>query len=150
MKGTCFQRPLEFNLNVDGESWTQGQSVSGTLTVKNHGHESVTLDSVSVRLARGGLKKVHAKTAGALDVAATVLFDGSTKVEPQASASLPWTFPIGLNDAITDKTASPFLVYGRGETDEQPGRLQLAIYRTRSSASSSTRSGSSSASSRRP
>ena len=36
MKGTFFQRPVEYNLWIDGESWRQGDTVSGELTVRNH------------------------------------------------------------------------------------------------------------------
>jgi len=48
MKGTFFQKPLELELNIEGESWKQGDSVYGNLVVKNHGPDSFSLKDYGV------------------------------------------------------------------------------------------------------
>ena len=56
MKGTFFQKPFEFKLNVEGETWRQAQGVSGVLTVKNQGSSPVSVEGTRVHLAYGQLR----------------------------------------------------------------------------------------------
>jgi len=65
MKGTFFNKSLEFKLNVNGESWFQGDTISGTLWVKNHSNLEIKLSELSVFIAYGSTKKVQAKDKNA-------------------------------------------------------------------------------------
>ena len=51
MKGTFFNQPLEWNIQTDRESWGQGESIKGTLRLKNHGQEPVDLAGHGVAIA---------------------------------------------------------------------------------------------------
>jgi hypothetical protein len=128
MKGTLFQKPLEFNLHVEGESWKQGDPVRGSLLVKNHGTESVALSEIRVHLAEGGLKKVRLKTPGAFEVLSSISGPEVGLLEPGKEATIPWSFLTDRNSSITDSFNSPFLVYGRGEALETLGQLQLFFH----------------------
>ena len=78
MKGTFFSKPLEWNIETDKESWTQGESINGVLRLKNHGSESVDITNAGVAIAYADIKKVHARTEGAMK------FDGKAKSQTLA------------------------------------------------------------------
>lgn len=124
MKGTLFQKPLEFNLEVPGETWSQGDALKGQLSVKNHGQEKVSLDTYGVALALGNMKKVKARDEKALDIAESKLFEGISVASGQ-SVKLDFDFTLLSNGPITDKTNSPYLVYG--DLQKREGHLQLTV-----------------------
>lgn len=123
MKGTFFQKPLEFQVRIEGESWRQGDPIPVTLEVRNHGAEPVALSEVRLHLTYGTLKKVREKSPKAFDVIASGHFGGT--LDPGKTATLTWKFETDRNFAITDVSGSPFIVYGRGEALETLGQLQL-------------------------
>jgi hypothetical protein len=127
MKGTSFQKPLEFNLRVDGETWHQGDSVSGVLLVKNHGTEATSLQEIHLHLALGELKKVRAKSTDAFTVLNSKPIGTGEELLPQRELSFPWTFETDRNFPITDSTKSPFLLYGHGEGIEKLAQLQINV-----------------------
>lgn len=127
MKGTFFQKPLEFRLQVDGESWNQGDKISGLLTAKNHGTESVAVDEFRVALAHGELKKVRVKSPEAFKIRSAISGPEGAKLEQQKEFSLPWSFETDRNSPITDSLSSPFLIYGRGDSADKLGQIQLVV-----------------------
>lgn len=112
MKGTFFNKPLEWTIEVQGESWHQGASIQGKLTVKNHGAESLSLARAGVALAHADIKKVHSKAEGALKIQTEQLLT-ETEIAPAATRELNFTLKLNENCPITDKKGSYFLVYGR-------------------------------------
>ena len=127
MKGAFFQKPLEFQLRVEGETWHQGNPVHGTLEVKNHGSEPFPLVNARIELALGGLKKVREKVPGAFRPIAALPWEGSAVLAPGESASFSWSFQTDRNCPITDTGHSLFLLYGAGDAPEKMGQLQLAF-----------------------
>jgi hypothetical protein len=115
MKGVFFQKPLEFSLNINGESWKQGDEISGSLTVKSHSAEAAP-PSAQVHLAYGHLKKAHAKDPRAFEILAS------------STASPDWTFKTDRNAPITDSVHSLFILYGTGEDLSKFGHLQLVVH----------------------
>jgi len=67
MKAAFFNKPLEWNIETTSESWQQGSEILGKVSVKNHGTDSIDLSSAGVGLAYADIKKVHARTPGALN-----------------------------------------------------------------------------------
>ena len=112
MKGTFFNKPLEWNIETVGESWQQGSNITGTLKVKNHGAEVINLARAGVGLAYADIKKVHARADGALKLDATNAFS-QNEVKPGEEVVLNFSFSISPNSAVTDKKASYYLTYGR-------------------------------------
>jgi hypothetical protein len=125
MKGTFFQRPLEFNILIDGETWNQGDSVQGTLTIKNHGSSPALVNDLRVDLAHGDLKKVRQKSPEAFKSMTTATY--KAEVAPQSSTSFDWKFETDRNCPITDNSGSLFILYGKGTALDQLGHLELAI-----------------------
>lgn len=111
MKGTFFSKPLEWNIETAGESWQQGDTVKGTLKVKNHGTEKVNLTDAGVALAYADIKKVHSRTEGALKPEVKEAF--SNELNPGETAELSFSFPITSNSPVTDKKASYYLGFGK-------------------------------------
>lgn len=124
MKGTLFQKPLEFNLEINGETWNQGNVLAGTLGVTNHGTEEVELNLNGVALALGNIRKVKAKDQAAFDLFETITFPAE-KLAPNDKKGLSFKFELPMNGPITDKTQSPYILYGNLEKRE--GMLQLPV-----------------------
>lgn len=123
MKGTFFNKPLEWNIETTGESWQQGETLKGTLRVKNHGTESLDLSHSGVGLAHADIKKVHSRSEGALRPEATITFS-EKELSPGAEAQLDFSFPISANGAVTDKKSSYYLCFGRNFVESQ---LQVKV-----------------------
>ena len=105
MKGTFFSKPLEWNIETDKESWTQGESINGVLRLKNHGSESVDITNAGVAIAYADIKKVHARTEGAMKFDGKALFSES-ELKGQEQKELPFSLTLPANCPVTDKKAS--------------------------------------------
>lgn len=127
MKGTFFNKPLEFSLNVDGESWKQGEHISGNLIIKNHGPSEVGLAEFGVSLAYGDSKKVKAKNDSAFQTINNSLFDTNSKISSGEESNLVWKFHLDSNCAITEKKGSMYVICGAEKTASGVGQLQLQI-----------------------
>lgn len=118
MKGAFFQKPYEFGLRIDGETWNQDDTVAGELTVKNQGGESLNKDAFKVCLVYGDLRKVRARAEGCFDVIASA----------DLGESGSWSFKLDRNSPITDSSSSLFIAYGSGNALEKVGQLQLIVH----------------------
>ena len=123
MKGAFFQKPLEWNIETPEESWQQGGKVRGTLRVKNHGSDSVSLKSAGAGLAYADIKKVHAKTDGVLKPAPLVTFSDE-ELKAGETKELPFELDLPANCPVSDKKATYFLTYGQGALENH---LQMNI-----------------------
>lgn len=123
MKGTFFNKPIEWNVETTRESWQQGEKVEGTLTVKNHGTESFALTNAGVGLAFADIKKIHARADGALKRECENGFSADS-LHAGSTVELPFSLTLPANCAVTDKKASFYLTYGR---DFSESHLMLKI-----------------------
>lgn len=123
MKGTSFNKPLEWNIETKGEAWPQGSFVEGQLKVKNHGSEDISLNNSGVALAYADIKKVHSRAEGALKAEVSQGFEQSVL---KGGETLEINFKLKLPDncPVTDKKASYYLAYGREFSENQ---LQMKI-----------------------
>jgi len=126
MKGTLFLKPLEFSLFAEGESWNQGDTISGKLKIRNHSSETVSLEGLHVSFGWGDLKKVHQKSPEAFDLLNRAALT-TPALKSQDSVELDWKLQTHLNFPITDTTSSVFLLYGLGDATEKLGQLQVSI-----------------------
>jgi hypothetical protein len=123
MKGTFFNKPLEWNIETKGEAWDQGSLVQGVLKVKNHGIENVDLSAAGVAIAYADIKKIHSKSHDALKFDVKTSFE-IPNLSAGASLELNFSLPLPTNCPVTDKRASYYLAYGR---DFGESHLQLKI-----------------------
>ena len=127
MRGVSIQKPLEFRLEVPIEIATQGDVVPCTVTVKNHGAEPVPLSQFALQLALGNLKKVKAKVGDAFESIASAELDKTLAVAPGAQVLASWDFTLDRNTPITDKSQTPYLLYGNGQSSALLGQLPLTV-----------------------
>jgi hypothetical protein len=123
MKATYFNMPLEWNIETVGESWKQGETLKGTLKVKNHGNETHALLEAGVGLAHAEIKKVHARAEGALKILEKIVIN-QTELAAGAEAQMEFSFVISSNGAITDKKSSYYLSFGQNFCE---GQLQVKV-----------------------
>lgn len=116
MKGTFFNKPLEWNIETDKESWTQGEAIKGILRLKNHSGDTLKLNEAGVAIAFADIKKVHARTEGAMKFDAKALF-AETELKGQEQKELPFSLTLPANCAVTDKKASYYLTYGNNHSE---------------------------------
>ncbi|MBH48954.1 MAG: hypothetical protein CME71_12370 [Halobacteriovorax sp.] len=118
MKGTVFQKPFEFNVEIPGESWHQGQLLKGSVAVKNHGDTPLNTTESGVALALGKVKKVKTREADAFEILQSVSFTDNED-------SLHFEFSLPLNGPISDKTQCLYLIFG--DLTAKEGHLQLSV-----------------------
>jgi sporulation-control protein spo0M len=116
MKGTFFNKPLEWNIETDKESWTQGENINGILRLKNHSADAVKLNEAGVAIAYADIKKVHARTAGAMKFDAKAIFP-EAELKAQEQKEIPFSLILPPNCAVTDKKASYYLTYGNNHSE---------------------------------
>ncbi len=123
MKGTFFAQSLEWKIETLAESWAQGDSVQGTISVTNHGTSPLSLEGAGVALAYAEIKKVHARDEAALKFENSIQFDVK-EIQKGSTESATFNFKLSDNSPITDKKNSYFLSYGRGQKETH---LQLNV-----------------------
>ena len=128
MRSIVIQSPLEFRAEVPGDSFPQGAQVPCTLTVKNHGPAPVVLSQLALRLALGNLKKVKAKDSSAFAVLAEGEIERGSEVAPGAELSFRHTFALDVNGAISDKSQSPYVLFGNAENEATLGQMLLTVH----------------------
>lgn len=121
MKAVFFKKPLEFSLEINGESWHQGDKIEGTLSVKNHGGEAIDLSKTGVILALGNTKKVKSKDPAAFTIEAGKFFEG-TNEEP-----LAFEFQLTEDSAISENASSYYLICGSEDNLHDIGHMRLDI-----------------------
>ena len=127
MKGTYFQKPLEFNVLIDGESWHQGHTISGSLKVKNHGPELKNLSDIGVQLGFAQAKKLKAKDSECFEISSKSYFDESETLNEGEEKEMSWSFTLAEDALITEKNAGQYLLYGTTQGIWQGGQLELNI-----------------------
>jgi len=123
MKGTFFSRPLEWNIETKGESWQQGETLSGVLRVKNHGTETVPLNESGVGLALAEIKKVQSRSDGAIRPETKHTL-ATSELKAGEETQVEFSFSLGPNCSVTDKKNSYYLCFGKNFIE---GQLQVKV-----------------------
>lgn len=126
MKGSLFNKPLEWSIETVGESWQQGSTITGILKVKNHGSEVVSLKNSGVALAHGEMKKIHSRVEGALQIELREEFK-EEEAMPGKEVELSFSLKLPENSPVSDKKSSYYLTYGR-EFNESHLQLKIEPY----------------------
>jgi hypothetical protein len=102
MKSVFFNKPLEFNIDILGDNWKQGDKVEGTVSIKNHSGEEVNLDEYGIFLCNANAKKIKANDPKGLEVVGEKIFDNLEDNK--------FSFDLCLNSPITEKSSGPYIV----------------------------------------
>jgi hypothetical protein len=119
MKGVSFQSGVEFKVHIEGESWSQGDSITGSIEVKNHSFAAGALPSENMRLGLAYAldRKVKAKDPESFaDIEMAELTGLTGKIGAGTSLSSNFKFQLPLNARVTDKSSAIYLVYGLEQT----------------------------------
>jgi hypothetical protein len=127
MKGLFFQQQLEFRLDVPGDSFLQGASIPCSLKVRNHGETPAVIATPTLWLAVGNLKKVKAKDPSAFEVAARAELEAGVAIAPKSEYDYSHSFLSDHNFSITDKSVSPYLLYGNSVNIAELGQLLVTF-----------------------
>lgn len=127
MKSTTFLKPLEYNLEVIGEKWHQGDKLKGTLRVKNHSAETLTLPFIKLTLASGNYKKLKARDKKGWDNLSEKDLADSLALNANEEKEYPWEFQLSEDCRITDKDGSLYLNFSDKNEDWPVGLIELPI-----------------------
>ncbi|MFT6067807.1 MAG: hypothetical protein ACJAT2_001150 [Bacteriovoracaceae bacterium] len=127
MKGTFFKQPLEFSVDIKGESHRQGESLKGSLLVRNHSDEELALGAYGVTLAQTDAKKLKAKNEKGITNKHQLSFKEDEKLGPKDSATLEWEFKIPSDGTISEKSNGPYIYYGATDELFEGGFLELSV-----------------------
>ena len=129
MKGTFFQRPLEYKLDIEGESWEQGSTIKASLIINNHSSEEVDLSNIGAHLCLATTKKLKAKDDTAFTFLETIPMTQAF-VKANSSVDLNFLFSLPTDCAITENTLSLYILCGNKNKPFDGGILQLNIVPT--------------------
>lgn len=120
MKATFFAKPLEYNLTIDGEAWTQGSKITGKLTLTNHGSEALENKNIGCHLCLCSSKKFKAQDPKSITVIESLM------LAPNQS-ELSFEFQLANDCPITDITGSLYILCGDMTKPFEGGFLELKI-----------------------
>jgi len=127
LKGVFLQDQVEYRLEVDGDSYHQGDVLSGKLKLKNYQSVSKSLEQLQLKLVVADIKKAKQKEQGAFELKQTVTLPAAIKLESGSEFCCDWQFMLDSNIAITDKAQNLYLLVGCGQNLEDLFQLPLMI-----------------------
>jgi uncharacterized protein YktA (UPF0223 family) len=123
MKGSSFNKSLECIIDVNGEYWSQGDTLCGTIALKNHSKENIDLSKAGVALGFFDIKKIHDKNIDYHQLISPLRF--FKNIAPQESIEKSFEIKLDPNCPITDKKLSGYIFYG--DLEMTTNQLQLKI-----------------------
>jgi len=127
MRGIFIREQLEYKVETEGDEWQQGDTLCGSVTIKNRGDSNQTLFGLYLQLATGNFKKIKENSEKAFEIIDTVTFDGSDDIASNEEVSFPWTFELERNCTISEKAQSLHLVVGREDAGDPAGFLPATV-----------------------
>ncbi len=127
MRGLFLQNSMEVRLDVQGDSFEQGQPVPCALTFTNRGAQSVSLLAPTLRLSLGDTKLVKLKDTAAFSELSSAELERGVELEPGAAQTFSHTFQLDENAPISEKAKGPFLLYGELQEGSTLGQLPLTV-----------------------
>lgn len=124
MKGTFFIKPLEFNIDIQGESFEQGNTITGAVKMKSHQGTVEGADQFGVTLALVDQKKIKNKKEDAFTIVDKVSFP---KEGASEEMNLDFSFKLSSTCPVTTKGSSLYLLCGQLDQPLEAGALELSI-----------------------
>ena len=127
MRSVYIQQPLEYQIEVEGESWNQGEVVKGQIRIRNMSSKTVAVKTSQIILAHG-LKKVFKEgTMVPWEVLEKQLVAQDIALQAGSELTFGWNFNLSTDCPITDKQGGLYLLFGGDEALTEGGRLNLQI-----------------------
>ena len=127
MRSVYIQQPLEYQIDVEGESWNQGEVVKGQIRIRNMSSNTVAVKTSQIILAHG-LKKVFKEgTMVPWEVLEKQVVAQDIALQAGSELTFGWNFNLSTDCPITDKQGGLYLLFGGDEALTEGGRLNLQI-----------------------
>jgi hypothetical protein len=127
MRSVYIQQPLEYQIDVEGESWNQGEVVKGQIRIRNMSSKTVAVKTSQIILAHGLKKAFKEGTMVPWEVLEKQVVAQDIALQAGSELTLGWNFNLSTDCPITDKQGGLYLLFGGDETLTEGGRLNLQI-----------------------
>ena len=92
MRSAFFQQPLEYQIEVEGESWEQGEVVKGLLRVRNMSSEAVSVKTPQIILAHGLKKEIKEAAEVPWEVVGKQVATQEISLQAAGEQTFEWSF----------------------------------------------------------
>jgi len=127
MRSVYIQQPLEYQIEVEGESWNQGEVVKGQIRIRNMGSKTVAVKTSQIILAHGLKKAFKEGTMVPWEVLEKQVVAQDIALQAGSELTFGWNFNLSTDCPITDKQGGLYLLFGGDEALTEGGRLNLQI-----------------------
>ncbi len=127
MRSVYIQQPLEYQIDVEGESWNQGEVVKGQIRIRNMSSKTVAVKTSQIILAHGLKKAFKEGTMVPWEVLEKQVVAQDIALQAGSELTFGWNFNLSTDCPITDKQGGLYLLFGGDETLTEGGRLNLQI-----------------------
>ena len=127
MRSVYIQQPLEYQIDVEGESWNQGEVVKGQIRIRNMSSKTVAVKTSQIILAHGLKKAFKEGTIVPWEVLEKQIVAQDIALQADSELTFGWNFNLSTDCPITDKQGGLYLLFGGDEALTEGGRLNLQI-----------------------
>ena len=127
MRSTFFQQPLQYQIEIFGENWDQGEKIKGKLIIRNMSSEKVFINASQVILAYGLRKNIKEGNESHWELLEKQILIKNISLHAGSEKSCEWIFQLASDCPITDKQGGLYLLFGGEDTLSEGGRLDLPI-----------------------
>ncbi len=128
MRAMYFAKPLEFRLEVTGEDFVQGQTLTGTLSVTNRDKAPHKKLNLEIGLAYGLFSDIKEQGNKALTILEKQTLAKNITLAPDEENKVSWEISLDHAAPIVSKEGTPFIVYGADlKTVEARGQIDLPV-----------------------
>ena len=127
MRSIFYNHPLQYQIEIDGENWTQGEKIKGELTVRNMISETVFVKDSQVIIAYGLKKNIKSGNEPPWEVLEKQVLTKNISLHAGAERSYEWIFQLETDCPITDNQGGLYLLFGGEDTLSEGGRIDLPI-----------------------
>ena len=127
MRSIIFQHPLQYQIEIDGENWNQGEEIKGKLTIRNMSSETVVVNTSQVILAYGLKKSIKEGNESPWEVLEKQVMTQNISLPAGGEQSFEWIFQLATDCPITDKHGGLYLLFGGEDTLSVGGKLDVPV-----------------------
>ena len=127
MRSVFFQQPLEFKIEVEGESWNQGEDIKGQLQIRNLGSETISVKSSQIIIAHSLKKCLKKGVEVPWEILEKQVLDQDIKLQADSEHTFGWNFNLSTDCPITDNLGGLYLLFGGYNVLTEGGRINLQI-----------------------